>query len=357
VDSIVAEMNLDEFQSVLDQVVNHSIPDSQKSPLVRKLNQQVAEDQENSLEACFRTTTLFDNSTSKKDSQRKPNGTMNLVSSARSNGILRHDSKGSSEKTTTCSQKPIDSIDQQSTQPVCSNEATESNSSLQNLQQFCDNFMNRNPEYNPLTHLASRSSIRPNGALMPAQNGRHLSQSASNAASSKLWLRNESEMNGNGEPLEIEMRDLGRKAQIVEYCSSSKMSGKSGSQSVDTFIDLSEALGGESTVKASSDELAQVAACNTVYSNPTKSSSLSTDPARSNVIAAKSLSVASKDLNIVEKFFNPLGLNTALVEENGKIFSFVDCFKLVEAIRLNLFRFTHESLRSLILSLPTRPFY
>lgn len=58
------DLNMEEFQSVLDQVIDFSLPESKKSPLVRKLNQDAKE--ENCLEAA-----MFDNS--QKQTKFKPN--------------------------------------------------------------------------------------------------------------------------------------------------------------------------------------------------------------------------------------------------------------------------------------------
>lgn len=308
-------MNLDEFQSVLDQVINHSIPDSQKSPLVRKLNQQVAEDQENSLEACFRGNSFLDNSATTHDSNRSVKTDIINLPAIQSSASFNNVTPSS------CT-LPLDP-----SKPIRMNESNKVENSLQNLQQFCDDFMTRNPEYRPPTNPDAPST----SSSSCLQNG-HSGHQPPITASSSASLPNR--RNGNCEPLEIEMRDLGRKAQIVEYSSSLGVMKASG-QSVDTFIDLSGSLGGggepsSNATKPNRAELAQVAACNTVYSNPTNGSHVSNSSfnnecsaARSNVFGSKSPTIKSKALNTVEKFFNPLGLNTAVIEGNGKQFS---CF-------------------------------
>ena len=106
------DLNMEEFQSVLDQVIDFSLPESKKSPLVQKLNQDAKED--NCLEAKFLGAAMFDNP--QKQTKFKPNASLNKRSSklANAGGLIGYESK-------------------------CG-EPTGRESHLQKLENFCDSF-------------------------------------------------------------------------------------------------------------------------------------------------------------------------------------------------------------------------
>ena len=400
VGQIVSGMDLEEFQNVLDQVVNHNLPESQKSPLVQRLNQQVAEEQENSLDSCLRSCSVLDDKTSKSTGSGKKNVrnslspsdtnlSENAVSDRLTNhndGTVNHSSPPLSHKKSSFENGLSNGIDKKNGGPKLdcqgrlskpnstvtssliknqnapsteSSQTTTENSvsmpaddqlppsSLQDLQQFCDTFMSRNLTPSTVTNTShSSAAVASNSS----------SQLNGNTRFETLGLQTSS-FNGTVCPLEIEMSDLGRKPQIMEFSSQKPVTSASGTCSgmskstgltsslsssvrqpytgVDTFIDLSCALlsGSESSAGrsgASQAELANVASTNTVYSNSTRSAIATTSESRSSLVTSRPSTVSkaggsvtaaagtSTSLSTVDSFLNPLAINTALIEENGK---------------------------------------
>lgn len=256
VDQLVSDLNMEEFQSVLDQVVNHSLPDSQKSPLVQRLNQQVAEE-ESSLESCLRVSSLDE---SPADASARPpdtggqtlaNGSVEFAKPAvhastdrvrTPDRSPRHASSAETDsgrpKLNGFAEKAVDApvrpdAAASSASRSTGDAASSASSSLQNLENFCESYLTRNcPSSQPAGLAAASNGCR---------------------------------------PLEIEMSDLGRRPQMVEY-----VSGARPYSNVDTFIDLSQALqasggagggGSASAGGASQASLHSAMRSNTVYSN------------------------------------------------------------------------------------------
>lgn len=106
---------MEEFQKVLDQVVDFSLPDSKKSPLVQKLNQDAKE--ENCLEANFLEASRFENP--QKQTKFKANLKQNATKlNNNSNPIGYEPARGEAPP----------------------GEALPGESHLQKLESFCDSF-------------------------------------------------------------------------------------------------------------------------------------------------------------------------------------------------------------------------
>lgn len=261
VDQLVSDLNMEEFKNVLEQVVNHNLPDSEKCALVRQLNQQVA-DEESSLESL--------QPASSRSNGKPVNGNVTPAPTSPTKGS----SDGSSVILVETKISPI---------------SKESNS-LANLENFCESYLHRN---------CTKSIDLPDS------------------------------VNTNKETIEIEMRDLGTRSRIVEFSTQASFANAS---DVDLAIDFSYALfGGERKERntkevLSETELANVMIGNTVYSNGGELRKV--DNLFGSNLTASTASAARRAKAKVENLFNPIGMNTTLIEEQGKYFFFKFSIKI-----------------------------
>lgn len=239
------DLNMEEFRSVLDQVIDYSLPESKKSPLVQKLNQQHAKEDlhSNCLDAVMfdksqKQQTKFKNLNNKKSSSK---ATSNLIYEPTKNETSSAFNMSTSKESSHL--KKLENFCESFDTNCSSGTTSLTNSLINNFTNSNDNWdkqgiqqlINNDNKLNETlaSNIESSSLITTNTSESSQQLLNQVSshhslnhepdnkqQCCDNCESSKLHQQRSKPLyvsNTSSDELAFEMKDYSRRAKIVEY--------------------------------------------------------------------------------------------------------------------------------------------